>query len=63
MSITASEITMIYGAQKALDSVSFTINKGEITLKGGTQALLFDSFKSSIAVLQYGNDILPEGRI
>ena len=31
MSITVSEITKLYGAQKALDSVSFSINKGEIT--------------------------------
>lgn len=31
MSINASNITKIYGQQKALDSVSFSINKGEIT--------------------------------
>lgn len=31
MSITTEEVTKIYGNQKALDAVSFTIKKGEIT--------------------------------
>jgi ABC-2 type transport system ATP-binding protein len=30
MSITVDNISKNYGAQKALDQVSFTINKGEI---------------------------------
>ncbi|MCU0378353.1 MAG: ATP-binding cassette domain-containing protein [Bacteroidales bacterium] len=30
MSISANHVTKSYGAQKALDSVSFTVNKGEI---------------------------------
>ncbi len=30
MSVVLSQITKLYGAQKALDNVSFTINKGEI---------------------------------
>ena len=30
MSIKVQSISKFYGAQKALDSVSFTINKGEI---------------------------------
>ena len=30
MSITVNNLTKIYGAQKAVDSISFKINKGEI---------------------------------
>ncbi|HRO98732.1 MAG TPA: ATP-binding cassette domain-containing protein, partial [Flavobacteriales bacterium] len=30
MSITASQITKLYGSQKALDNVSFTIGTGEV---------------------------------
>ena len=30
MSITVNNLTKIYGAQKAVDDISFTVNKGEI---------------------------------
>ena len=30
MSITVNNLTKIYGAQKAIDDISFTVNKGEI---------------------------------
>ena len=30
MSITVNNLTKIYGAQKAVDGISFTVNKGEI---------------------------------